>query len=177
MYRYGRRSFKVIDELRPEYRAPLMDVIKIINISLYKGLRPQDEQTEAFLAGASTVEFPNSAHNPLYVEQKVFGFDAMPWHDDYPGGIDWRSDKEFIEAIARRDMDEAREILENIKRMRHTAGVIIGVFHVHGIPLINGNDWDADNKFNDHSFYDSPHYQHRDWKRLRHKEWRLYKDG
>ena len=176
MYRYGRRSLAVIEQLPPEYKAPLMDVIKIVDISLLEAIRLKDKQNAAVSAGASTVLWPNSAHNILYEGQKARGFDAMPWYADKPGGIDWRTDKEFVEAISRRDMDEAKEILENIKRIHYTTGVVRGVFRAHGIILINGNDWDGDNEFDDHNFTDSPHYQEITWKKKRHYEWRIYKD-
>ena len=168
---------QVVDELHPTFRPPLMDVIKIVNISLLKGMRPQQEQMEAFEDGASTVPYPNSGHNVLYEGQPVWAFDAMPYYADKPGGIDWRTQKELLKAMQAGRFSNASEILENIKRIRHTAGVIIGVFHAHGIPLVNGADWDADNKFNDHTFVDSPHYQHRDWKKLRHENWRVHIHG
>lgn len=174
MYSYGRRSQQVLDEVHPTFRPPLMDIIKILDISLLKGMRPQGEQQAAFESRNSTVPYPNSGHNVLYVNQPVWAFDAMPYQSDKPGGIDWSSSKELFAAIKRGDMKEAGEVIENIKRIRHTAGVIIGVFHAHGIPLVNGADWDGDNKFNDHNFVDSPHYQHRDWKKLRHEDWRKH---
>ena len=171
MYSYGRRSQQVLDEVHPTFRPPLLSVIKILDISLLKGMRPQDEQQDAVQSGASTVFWPNSAHNVLYENQPVWGFDAWLYQSDKPGGIDWRSSKELFEAIKRGDMKEAEEVIENIKRIRHTAGVIIGEFHAHGIPLVNGSDWNADNKFNDHNFIDSPHYQHMYWKKLRQEDW------
>lgn len=180
MYSYGRRSFAVLDELHPSFRPPLMDVIKIVNISLLKGMRPREEQREAFAIGASMVNWPDSAHNLLeenIEELKVYAFDAMPWYADKPGGIDWRTDKELADAIARQDAEEFSEILENIKRIHYTTGIIRGVFRAHGIILINGSDWDGNNKFDDHTFTDSPHYQALYWKKLRHEDWRIYKNG
>lgn len=177
MYSYGRRSQAVLDELDPAFRPPLMDVIKIVNISLLEGMRPEDEQNAKVEAGASKVIWPNSAHNVLYKSQKVRGFDAMPWYADKPGGIDWRTDKELAEAIARQDAEAFKDILENIKRIHYTTGIVRGVFRAHGIILINGNDWDGDNEFDDHSFSDSPHYQVINWKALRHEDWRIYTNG
>ena len=169
MYSYGRRSMQVIETLHPSYRPPLMDVIKIVDITMLEGLRIAARQNMLFESSATTVKYPDSAHNALKEGDPVFAFDAMPYTPGMPGGVDWRSDKELWAAIKRRDSKEAAEILENIKRIRNAAGIIIGVFHVHGIPLINGADWNGDNQFNDHRFSDSPHNQHREWRRLRNE--------
>lgn len=169
MYRYGRNSMNNIKTLHPTFVQPLMDVIKIVDISVSCGARGELEQDEKFVSGASTVKFPDSAHNPLSEGDKVFAFDAMPYTRGIPGGIDWRTAPELFKAMERGDLDEAKDILENIRRIRHTAGIIIGVFHAHGIPIINGADWDGDNKFNDQKFIDSPHYQAKNWRALRNE--------
>ena len=169
MYRYGKRSIGVIETLHPSLRPPLMDVIKIVDYTLLDGRRLEARQNHMVDIGASTVKFPASAHNPLKPTDLVFAFDGMPYTPGFPGGVDWRTGKELWAAIERGDNKEAQEILENIRRIRHTAGIVIGVFHAHGIPLINGADWDGDNQFNDHRFSDSPHYQHREWRRLRNE--------
>ena len=167
MYSYGRRSRAVRDSLHPMFHEPLNEIITIVNISLLEGSRLEGKQNLYFEQGRTKVEFPDSAHNPLKLDDPVFAFDAWLYNPDYPGNYDWRSDKELYEAIKRNDEKEVMEILENIKRIRNTAGIIIGVFAAHDIPLINGADWDGDNKFNDQGFVDSPHYQHRDWRELR----------
>jgi len=159
----------MIGELHPMFHDPLMEIIKIIDIKILEARRQEVRQNKLFDEGRTTVMFPDSAHNPLIDAQVVFAFDAMPYYPEIPDGIDWRSDKELFEAIKRGDEREAREIIENIRRMRNCAGIIRGVFHAHGIPLINGRDWNADNRFNDHRFNDSPHYQHRDWRKLRNE--------
>ena len=169
MARFGRRSLFVKSTLHPMLHAPLDEAIQIVDFSLLEGARFEDKQNLLFSQGNSTVEFPESAHNPLKEDDLVFAFDAMPYTKDYPGGIDWRTDEALYDAVTRNDVKEIAAILENIKRIRHTAGVIIGVFAAHDIPLINGSDWDGDNRFNDHTFSDSPHYQHRDWRELRNE--------
>jgi hypothetical protein len=166
-YRYGRKSLAVKATLHPMFHAPLDDIIKIVDITLTTGARDEPKQNEKFNSGASQVRFPGSAHNILKPGDPSFAFDGMPYTAGIPGGIDWRTGKELFKAINKGDFTEAYAILENIKRIRHTAGIIIGVFHAHGIPLINGADWDGDNKFNDQKFIDSPHYQHKNWRALR----------
>jgi len=175
MYKYSDSSLLVVSELDPSYEAPLMEVIKRVDIKLLEGRRIEDRQNMLFDEGRTTVKYPDSAHNPLKDSDRVFAFDAMPYYPEKPHGVDWRGTKELWAAVERGDMKEAAEILENIKRMRHCAGVIIGVFHAHGIPLVNGADWDGDNRFDDHNFVDSPHYQHMYWKRLRQEL--NYKEG
>jgi len=169
MYNFGKRSMQVIETLHPSFRPPLMDVIKVVDITMLEGLRPSVRQNLLKEMGATTVEYPDSAHNALKEGDPVYAFDGMPYTKGMPGGIDWRSGKELWAAIKRGNSKEAQEILENIKRIRHTAGIIIGVFYAHGIPLVNGADWDGDNQFNDHGFIDSPHYQHREWRKLRNE--------
>ena len=169
MYRFGRKSMGVIDTLHPSYRPPLMDIIKIVDITMIEGARIKERQNMLLTTGATTVEWPDSSHNLLKPEHKSFGFDAMPYTPGFPGGVDWRTSDELWAAIKRGDTKEAQAILENIRRIRQTAGIVIGVFHVHGIPLINGADWNGDGWFKDHGFTDSPHYQHKDWRRLRNE--------
>ena len=172
MFNFGRRSLAVREGLHPMFHAPLDEVIKIIDFSLLESVRLEGKQNLYFKQGRTTVEYPESAHNPIIIDEampipKVFAFDAMPYYPEIEDGVDWRGTKEFWIALARGHAEEAESILENIKRMRHLSGIIIGTFNAHGIPLINGADWDADNRFNDHRFVDSPHYQHRDWRDLR----------
>jgi hypothetical protein len=167
MYKYGRKSMRVMETLHPSFRPPLMDVIKIVDYTLLEGRRLEDRQNHMVDIGTSTVKFPGSAHNPLNPDDHVYAFDGMPYTPGFPGGVDWRTGPELWAAIERGDDKEAKEILENIRRIRHTAGIVIGVFHAHGIPLINGADWDRDNWFKDHKFKDSPHNQHANWRALR----------
>lgn len=169
MYSFGRRSLEIISELHSMFHKPLFEVIKVIDIKMLEAKRIGVRQNLLFESGASTVEFPNSAHNPLEDDHPVFAFDAMPYYPEIPGGIDWRSDKELLAAIKRGNIEEAQGIVENIRRMRHAAGIIIGVFHAHGIPIVNGRDWNKDNRFNDHKFNDSPHYQHLHWRKSRNE--------
>lgn len=167
MFKYGHKSMAVMDTLHPSYRPPLMDVIKIVDITLIEGARDEARQKRLYDEKRTTVLFPNSAHNILRPLDPSFAFDAMPYTPGFPGGIDWRTAPELWAAINRGEEKEAKAILENIRRIRHTAGIILGIFHAHGIPLVNGADWDRDNKFDDHKFSDSPHYQHANWRALR----------
>lgn len=166
-YRYGRKSLAVKATLHPMFHAPLDDIIKIVDITLKEGARHELRQNALVLKGRSKVSFPNSAHNILKLGDPAFAFDAMPYTAGYPGGIDWRTQDELMKAFDKGNYTDVYAILENIKRIRHAVGIIIGVFHAHGIPLINGADWDGDNKFNDQKFIDSPHYQHKNWRALR----------
>jgi hypothetical protein len=167
MARFGRRSQAVKASLHPMFHKPLDVAIQIVDFSLFEGARLEGKQNLLFKQGKTKVQFPDSAHNPLKLDDPVFAFDAMPYTVGYPGGTDWRTAKELFAAIDRNDEKEVKEILENIKRIRHTAGIIIGVFAAHDIPLINGADWDGDNIFDDQNFVDSPHFQHRNWRELR----------
>lgn len=166
-FRYGRKSLAVRATLHPMFHAPLDSAIEITDITLITGARHEPEQNEKFASGASQVRFPEGAHNPLKPDDPVFAFDAMPYTKGYPGGIDWRTGKELFKALDKGHYTDVHEILENIRRIRYTIGIIIGVFYAHGIPLINGGNWDGDVKFNDQRFIDLPHYQHRNWRELR----------
>jgi len=124
------------------------------------GARTPGRQIELVGAGASKVSAPlKSKHVPKNVhgeydpEGKSLALDIMP----YP--VDWRGDKELFEAIEAGDMEEAKEVLENIKRHHNFTGYVMGVADMMKVPVRNGQDWDGDGQFNDQTFIDTPHWE------------------
>ena len=119
---------------------------------------------------------------------KAAAIDIMPVFKENNYRVDWRTDKKLLNIIEEytkkkielswwrqeqhelqqvKDLkneikkleNDIKDILENIKRIYNFNGYFQGTADSMGIPLTNGNDWDRDGMFDDHSFLDSPHWQ------------------
>jgi peptidoglycan L-alanyl-D-glutamate endopeptidase CwlK len=51
------------------------------------------------------------------------------------------------------------ESAHRVKRFHVLAGLMLGIAHARGVPLIWGGDWDRDFTFNDQKFHDLPHFE------------------
>ena len=89
MYKYGKRSLKVRDELHPKLQLVVDQVIKIIDCSLICGHRDEETQNKAFEDGYSSVKFPNSKHNKL----PSHAVDIVPFPSQY-------SDEKYVMLLA-----------------------------------------------------------------------------
>jgi peptidoglycan L-alanyl-D-glutamate endopeptidase CwlK len=159
MYSLSRSSKSKLDTCDPRIVVVVYGVLKIMDIKVLCGVRGPQEQNKAYKEGKSHATWPNSAHNVLKPGDLSLAIDLAPYQADKPGGIDRRTDKALWEAVSRGDMEEAKEILENIKRWKAMVGAVLGVAAAKGVKMINGSDWDKDFRFNDHNFIDSPHFQ------------------
>lgn len=120
------------------------------------GHRGELEQNRAFADKRSTKRWPDSNHNKLPSP----AVDAAPWYPEAPnGGIDWRTDAELMKAARAGDWAAVVAILENIKRWMAFGGFIRGIGAAKGIRIRHGGDWDGDQRFNDHTLIDLPHFE------------------
>ena len=79
MYNYGKTSQSRLDSCHPLLKEIFEEAIKIMDISIMCGHRPELAQQQAFEAGLSKLQFPESKHN----QEPSLAVDAAP----YP--IDW----------------------------------------------------------------------------------------
>ena len=119
------------------------DLLKEIDIVVIKGTRTEAEQTEAYRAGNSKVQYPNSKHNS-YPSQAV---DIAPWKVDKNGNghIPWKDEKAFEDMAAR----------------------FLRIAGKWGVPIRWGGDWDGDGDRTDQTFNDLVHFEIDESKEMR----------
>lgn len=64
----------------------MQEAVKVIDIKIIAGRRNEEQQTAAFEAGNSQVEWPNSTHN----SDPSNGVDVAPWP------INWKDTERFV---------------------------------------------------------------------------------
>lgn len=110
-------------------------VLQVHDCSVLCGHRTEEAQNMAYYSGKSKVKWPNSKHN-TYPSMAI---DLAP----YQKGKD----------------------LFNRERVLHFAGIVLGVadrLYLEGKMKHRirwGGDWDMDNDFQEHSFFDGVHFE------------------
>jgi hypothetical protein len=105
-------------------------VIEHWDCTILIGHRTEEAQNEAYRAGRSKVQYPNSKHN----SKPSRAIDVVPCN----GGIDW----------------------QDLRKMTYFAGFVKGVaLSKFGVTLRWGGDWDSDGQVLDNSFNDLPHFE------------------
>lgn len=158
MFKYSKNSTDNLKSCDPNIQLVFFKAIKYMDISILKGARDEQEQTNAYTSGRSKLAWPESKHNVVSSNIYSLAVDAGPYNKQIRG-IDWRADKELYRAIDDGNVYEAKCIVENIKRWKAFIGLILGIAAAYNVPLYNGSDWDKDYEFNDQSFIDSPHFE------------------
>ena len=106
------------------------EVIKEWDNTIVWGFRGQQDQHQAFLTGASKLDWPNGKHNKFPSD----AVDAIPYYTD---GIRWKDEH----------------------GMYLFAGYVLRVSHEMGIVLRWGGDWDGDHDTKDQTFNDLCHFE------------------
>jgi len=154
---YSPSSKEKFDTLCPELQDTMSTVLERYDHTIFCGHRGEAAQNEATANGTSTKKWPDGKHNRLPSD----AVDAGPVYSGSPkGGIDWRTDKELMIAAQNGDWEVFKAILENIKRWYSFSAFVRGVGWGKGRYIIrSGNDWNNDNRFNDHTLIDLPHHE------------------
>lgn len=86
-YKFGQRSEAQLRTLHPDLQAVLVRALDtgIMDFSILKGYRGEEEQNEAYNTGRSQLKYPKSRHNTYPAE----AVDVAP----YP--IDWNDTERF----------------------------------------------------------------------------------
>ena len=136
---YGTRSSGKLRTCHPE----LMNLFQwyrrqqFFEITIIWGFRNEEVQTDAFLSGNSTKEWPNSKHNIVDHEGNPLSdaVDFAPW---IPGvGIPWKDTHAF--AVI--------------------GGILLAGADLLGYNMIYGGDWDMDGQTTDQTLMDWGHIE------------------
>lgn len=136
---YGSRSAGKLLTVRPELRHvfEVYQQRQFFEITIVHGWRGEEVQTDAFMSGASTKEWPNSKHNFLDEDGDpcAFAVDYAPW---IPGqGIPWKDEHAF--AII--------------------GGILLAISVELHYNFRYGGDWDMDGQTTDQQLMDWGHIE------------------
>ena len=85
MYKFGSRSRKQMENIHPDLKKVLNEVIKHVDCSVLEGHRSGERQNKLFEEGRTNVKYPNGRHNA----NPSRAVDVVP----YP--IDWDDRERF----------------------------------------------------------------------------------
>ena len=85
MYKFGSRSRKQMENIHPDLKKVLNEVIKYVDCSVLEGHRSGERQNKLFEEGRTKVKYPNGRHNA----NPSRAVDVVP----YP--IDWDDRERF----------------------------------------------------------------------------------
>ena len=85
MYKFGSRSRKQMENIHPDLKKVLNEVIKHVDCSVLEGHRSGESQINLFVEGSTKVKYPNGRHNA----NPSRAVDVVP----YP--IDWDDRERF----------------------------------------------------------------------------------
>ncbi len=85
MYKFGSRSRKQMENIHPDLKKVLNEVIKYVDCSVLEGQRSAERQNKLFEEGRTKVKYPNGRHNA----NPSRAVDVVP----YP--IDWDDRERF----------------------------------------------------------------------------------
>ena len=85
MYKFGSRSRKQMENIHPDLKKVLNEVIKYVDCSVLEGQRSAERQNKLFAEGRTKVKYPHGRHNA----NPSRAVDVVP----YP--IDWDDRERF----------------------------------------------------------------------------------
>jgi len=135
MNNWSTRSTQRYKEIHPELQLLADVVLQIHDCAMMCGHRTEEAQNEAYYKGNSKVQWPNSKHN----SKPSMAMDLAPY---VKGQSYW--DREQVLYFAGIVVATANIMYEQ-KHMTYK--------------LKWGGDWDADNNFKEHSFFDGIHFE------------------
>jgi len=145
MYSFGRKSKEQLDTCHPDIQMILSEVIKYYDFSVLEGLRSDERQLQLFNDGKS----------------KLNGVDIKSRHQDRGDGVSMAVDimpyKKGTNAFSGAIADKNRfYFLMGMIRMISSQMFEEGLI-THKVRF--GLDWDSDDRFDDQSFNDLPHFE------------------
>lgn len=134
MNKWGERSLKNYDQCHKDLQVLADHVLQIHDCSIICGHRGKEEQNQAFYLGNSKLKYPNSRHNQI----PSAAIDIVPYGQGNP------YDRE---------------------QMLYFAGIVVATAAIlYNTGIIEhkirwGGDWDIDNNFKEHKFFDAAHLE------------------
>lgn len=129
---FGRKSLEKRAQLDERLQMVLDRAIQDFDFTIMVGHRTEAEQNEAYAAGNSKLQYPQSKHN-TYPSLAV---DIAPWFAEKPH-VRWKDWKMWY----------------------YFAGYIMRCADEVGVKLRWGGNWDRDMDLNDNAFLDCPHFE------------------
>lgn len=142
-YSFGTRSTNALLTVREDLRAVAYEAMKlqVYDFAIICGWRSEEDQTTAYMTGASRVRWPDSQHNTTDGQgnPRSNAFDFAPWCRLESGtmGIPWMDTHAFA-------------VL---------GGIFVAIGSYMGIPIRYGGDWDMDGLSTDQSLMDWGHVE------------------
>lgn len=136
MNKFSGKSLAQLTTCHIDLQALANAVLTIHDCTVVCGWRSKDKQNKAFHLGNSTTKYPKSKHNSL----PSMAIDLGPYIPN-------------------------QDVLYNREQTLYFAGIVLGIAHMlyesgimeHRIRW--GGDWDSDNDFKEHKFYDGIHFE------------------
>lgn len=136
MNKFSKKSKKRLATCHEDLQTLANAVIQVHDCTVVCGYRDEQAQNEAYYKGASKLKFPDGKHNRM----PSIAIDLGP----YLAG---------------------HKILYDREQVLHFAGIVLGIADqlyrngkmAHKIRW--GGDWDSDNNFKEHSFFDGIHFE------------------
>ena len=135
---YSQSSQKRLESCHIDIQTIFNEVIKTVDHSIFCGHRNKQEQTKAFEANLSQVQYPNSRHNSI----PSMAIDAGPYFPELKN-TDWKDHKAFAFFAGYVKCTAFR--LFNEGKIKHS--------------IRWGGDWDSDGRTLDQTFNDLPHFE------------------
>lgn len=135
MYQFSKKSLERLATCHEDLQVLASEVLKIHDCTVVCGYRNKEEQNRFFAEGVSKLRYPNGKHNQIPSR----AIDLGPY-------------------VRNQSLYDREQVLL-------FAGIVIGVAHMlyqdgrmkHKIRW--GGDWDSDNNFKEHSFFDGIHFE------------------
>ena len=130
---FGRASMSRLITCDLKLQQICFELIKDYDITVVCGVRDEAAQTEAYLAGNSESQWPESNHNTI-LPVKSLAIDIAPWISGK--GLMW-----------------------DVRHIYFMAGRFMQIAFDLNIPVRWGGDWDGDHYSGDQTFHDGGHFE------------------
>lgn len=137
MYHYSATSKDRLEECHEDIQKIFAAIMDYVDCTIVCGHRGMEEQNRAYVAGNSTLQYPDSKHNKM----PSMAVDAAPYFKDT--GIDWEDEIAFAYFAGR---------IKQIADQLYNDGTVM-------YRLRWGGDWDNDGRNADQRFNDLVHFE------------------
>jgi hypothetical protein len=145
------KSLQLLATCHEHLQVLFKTVDSIIPITVIEGYRSDERQAELFADGKSKIR-SGGKHNSL----PSMAVDVIFKNNN---NYIWKLGKDLNDAANRKDSEEGKKILENIKRWYYFIGIVKGTALALDMHIRSGADWDEDNTFDDQKFDDLVHFE------------------
>lgn len=135
---FSQRSRRQLEQAHPLLQDLFNEVIKHFDCIVIESYRSREDQNKAFRKGTSKLKYPHSKHN----KTPALAVDVAPFPIRWPDPI-----------------KRADTFAKDLARFYMFVGFVKATAKQMNIPIRSGADWDNDNKVDDQTFDDLPHFE------------------